>query len=243
MTRVFECKHCEGEIENPDNSLEVECPHCDRILFGCPVCGQPLKEASGSHFAFASPRSEHTKSKKEEFKSKIEQWKEDQKPDQRERSEAEIQQEWINQNESEYASVLTEVPVGKGRVSGQPRRIDIVAVREMLELPGHIGNQQATQGEQWLADEALRRDDYPTEKKLRQIISRHQGNDLEVEVYEVKTELNPRGLGQLLVYSHRLPDEYDLSIKKQGLIFGDEYRKDRMCAQAAKDHGIDIHRV
>lgn len=239
----FECKYCDKPIENPDNSFEVECPHCDRILFGCPVCGQPLKEASGSHFAFASPKSRHTESKKSEFKSKIEQWKDDQQSDRKKRKEAEIQQEWINRNESEYAFVLTEVPVGKGQASGQPRRIDIVAIREMIELPGHIGDQQATQGEQVLMNTALQSEDYSTEQKLRQISSRHQGSELEIEVYEVKTELNPRGLGQLLVYSHRLPEEYDLSIKERGLIFGDEYRKDHMCAQAAEDQGIDIHRV
>lgn len=239
----YECKHCSGEIENPDNSFEVECSHCGGILFGCPVCGQPLKVASGSHFTFASPKSAHTQSKKEEFKMKIEQWKEDSQSDQRERSEAEIQQEWINQNESEYAFILTEVPVGMGGVSGQPRQIDIVAIREMLEPPGRIGDQPATEGEELLVDIALQAEDYSTKQKLRQISNRHQGSELEVEVYEVKTELNPRGLGQVLVYSHRLPDEYDLSIKKQGLIFGDEYRKDRMCAQVAKDHGIYIHRV
>lgn len=242
MTRTFECKYCGGDITNPNNSFEVECPHCENILFGCPVCGKPLKTV-GSHFAFASPKNKHRSSKKEEFKTKIEQWKKDQRPDQRERSEDEIQQEWINQNESEYAFVLTEVPVGKVGGSGQSRRIDIIAVRAMIELPRQIGNQQATEGERWLVNEALRRDDYPTEKKLRQIISRHQGNELEVDVYEVKKELNPKAVGQLVVYTHQLPQEYGVEIAKRGIIFGSEYRKDRMCVQAAKEHGIDISRV
>lgn len=244
---VYECASCEGDITNPENSFTMRCPHCNRTVFGCPVdgCKQTLKGKQGvhSHFTFADPRNKHTTDKEEQFKNCYDQWKQDRESEQRNRREHEIRTAWISENKSKYYDILTEVPVGKGRVSGQPRRIDIVAVREMIELPGHLGNQPATQGEKALVETARKSDDYPTEKQLAQLCSRHQGGELEVEVYEVKRNLKPQALGQLLVYIHRLPAEYNINILEKGIIFGKEYTKDSMCAQAAKEQGIDLHQI
>jgi len=240
---TFECPDCDKKVEVSDDSFILECPHCAATSFSCPICNQPLKGNQGihSHFTFTAPRSEHTAHKEEEVKERIQQWKEDHWSEPSKRNEDEIQAKWIRENESEYVDILTEVSVGNTQKHGSYRKIDIVAIPRFLDKASPPFNDNSYfKGEKILQDIGMKSESHPPEDRLQMYINRHQGEELDVEVYEVKKKLNPKAVGQVLVYTDHLPTQYNVNIEQKGIIRGREYQIGSLCKSTTERFNISI---
>lgn len=136
-------------------------------------------------------------------------------------SEKELVAAWREKYGSRYVDVLTEVPVPNS-TSGQPRKVDVVAVVTELDTP--TGYSQLTREKQ----------------KLNSLLK--VGKPLNVDVFEVEKYLGPRGIGQILYYARFLPEEYEgLRVRNRGIIYSKG--KDTLSKTLAEEHTIRLREM